>query len=319
MSQGDLAAVARPLDGLAGFAVTVDVEEWFHTCLVPTYVDPQRRPPGLAEELDFLLPEVLDIFDRADRRATFFVLGETARRWPARIREIVAAGHEVACHGDLHLRAVERPLADFVADVRRSKELLEDLTGKPVVGFRAPEWSLRRVGHPGLRAVADLGFVYDSSLAPFAGAGRRSNPRRPVSIAWPDRPAGLIELPPLVWGGPLRLPAGSWTGRLARPARIAAAARRQVEKGAAAVIVVHPWELSGRPTPGALGRGLARLVHETGRLGYRERFEALLASAPWRPVSDLLGALGKAGARDGADEPDRSSVVTIPPPAALER
>lgn len=307
------------LSGAFGFSLTVDVEEWYHTCLVPDYVDPRRRPAGLPDELDRGLPELCELLAAAGCTATFFVLGEVARRLRGRIRELAAAGHEVASHGCLHLRAAERPAAEFVADIRDAKALLEDLVGQPVRGFRAPEWSLRTAASPLLPRVAEAGHLYDSSLAPFLGAGRLSNPRWPTRLAWAVRlpgpaeelvpaerwrgeaaadvlpgetlPGEILEFPPLTFGGPLRLPAGSWTGRLADPMRVTRAAVRHRRRGGLPVTVIHPWEVTGRPTPGRL-RGLARFVHETGRLAYRERFGRLLAALPWESLwSAYAGSL----------------------------
>ena len=239
--------VAR-LEGPFGYALTVDVEEWYHTCLVPDYVQPDDRPL-LHEELDWLLPELLERLAEAGRTATFFVLGEVARRLPKRIREIAEAGHEVASHGYLHLRACERPLAAFRSDVEKSKNLLENLLGEPVFGFRAPEWSLRCLGSTRLPRVAEMGFLYDSSLTPCPLAGRMSNPRFASRLSWPDSGVELLELPPLTFGGNLRLPAGSWPGRLVNPERLVRAALDPLD--------LHPCR--GRPRLGgtAAGRGLA--------------------------------------------------------------
>lgn len=272
------------------FGMTVDVEEWYHTCLVPEYVDPSRRPAGLTEELDFLLPELLQLLASNGATATFFVLGEVAQRHPSRVREIQAAGHEVASHSYLHFRAGDLSLSDFEHQARRSRHLLEDLIGVRVCAFRAPEWSLRHPANPRLAALSAAGYSVDSSLAPFLGAGRWSNPKRPytITIENPEgSSAGLLELPPLVFGGLLRLPAGSWTGRLMPPDRLLEAARSEATAGGLPVFVVHPWEISGRPTPGKL-RGFARFVHETGRSGYRARFEDLLRGASWRSLAELL-------------------------------
>lgn len=282
------------LQGPFGPALTVDIEEWYHTCLVPGYVQPEHRP-RLPEELDWLLPELLDRLAEAGRTATFFVLGEVAERLPGRIREIAAAGHEVASHGYLHLRACERPLAAFRSDVERSKELLEDIIGEPVLGFRAPEWSLRSLGSSRLPIIAELGFAYDSSLSPCPVGGRWRNPRFASRLRWPAVPseAELLEFPPLTFGGPFRLLAGSWTGRLVNPERLVRAALDHAQEGGMAVAVVHPWELSGRPTPGPLG-GFAKFIHETGRLGFAPRFQALLRAMPWtsiRAAADLDAAI----------------------------
>jgi polysaccharide deacetylase family protein (PEP-CTERM system associated) len=292
-----------------GYALTVDVEEWYHTCQVPGYVHPERRPV-LRTELDRVLPEILEMFGRAGRRATFFVLGEVAQRLPRRIREIADAGHEVASHGYLHLRASERTLPDFARDVRRAKALLEDIVGQPVAGYRAPEWSLRNLGNSRLPLVEEAGYRYDSSLAPYPLAGRPDNPRRVVRLTWPESTSGpardLIEFPPLAFCGPLRLPAGSWTGRLCHPRWIARAAAAHHAKGGLPVLVVHPWELTGCVTPGRL-TGLARFVHETGRLGYVHRFRELLEALPWETLQeaaemDFAGATERRGGKEKAGE-----------------
>src|ERR1700752_3250792 len=88
--------------GAFGCALTVDVEEWYHNCLVPSYVQPHRRPE-LPVELDRLLPGLLEMLAEAGCRSTFFVRGEVAERLPRRVREIASAGHEVASHGFHHL------------------------------------------------------------------------------------------------------------------------------------------------------------------------------------------------------------------------
>jgi len=277
------------LEGPFAPALTVDIEEWYHTCLVPEYVNPEHRPP-LPQELDWLLPELLDLLAEAGRTATFFVLGEVAERLPRRIREIVRAGHEIASHGYLHLRACGRSPTAFRADVERCKDLLEDIIGEPVLGFRAPEWSLRSLGSTRLPVVPELGFLYDSSLSPCPVGGRLGNPRFASRLSWNgSRPAvELLEFPPLTFGGPLRLPAGSWTGRLANPERLVRAVIEHMNEGGLAVAVVHPWEISGRPTPGRLS-GLARFIHETGRLGFAPRFQELLQVFPWTSVRAAAG------------------------------
>ncbi|MFL6194885.1 MAG: polysaccharide deacetylase family protein [Thermoanaerobaculia bacterium] len=277
------------LQGPFGFALTVDVEEWYHTCLVPGYVQPEDRP-DLPEELDWLLPELLQMLADAGRTATFFVLGEVAERLPRRIREIAAAGHEVASHGYIHLRACERTVQAFRRDIERCKGILEDVIGEPVLGFRAPEWSLRSLGSSRLPVVAEAGFLYDSSLNPCPLVGRLSNPRFATRLRWLGAATdpGLMEFPPLTFGGPLRLPAGSWTGRLVSPERLVRAAFEHQDEGGLPVAVVHPWEISGRPTPGAL-RGLAKFIHETGRLDFQGSFRDLLRDVSWTTLRSAAG------------------------------
>jgi hypothetical protein len=342
------------LVGAFGCALTIDVEEWYHNCLVPSYVQPRLRP-ALPVELDRLLPALLGLLDEAGCRATFFVLGEVAERLPGRVREIARAGHEVGSHGFHHLRACERPPREFERDIRRSKALLEDLLGKPVRGFRAPEWSLRTLKSQLLQLVAAAGFEYDSSLVPYPFSGRRSNPVFASRLSWegPHRPAPLpaamagspgwlagrrtsrvdmrhspegsprkapalpaggelLEFPPFTFGGVARVPAGSWTGRLVHPARLVAAAERHLRRGGLPVAVVHPWEISGRPTPGPLS-GLARFIHETGRADFLPKLRHILAALPWGTVSEAAGL--RAGAR--ASPAEDASSVPEPVPASV--
>jgi len=284
----------------------VDVEEWFHNCWVPEYVDPRRRPP-LAEELDRRLPELLERLDRLAARATFFVLGEVAARWPALVRAIDRAGHEVACHGELHLRANGRSTAAFRSDLLSAKQRIEDCIGRPVVGYRAPEWSLRHASNPRLRIVAELGFRYDSSLMPAVGSGAADNPRVPTRFVWHDG-LEILELPPLVWGGRLRLPANGWCARALPEGWLAASARAASRRGETPLLVVHPWELVDGPAPGLL-TGFARLFHDCGRVGYHARFDRLVGELG--AAETLVGRCATLP-RASADEVRAAAVRTEP-------
>ena len=275
----------RTLSGPFAPALSVDVEEWYHNCWIPEYNLPAGRPP-LREELDRLLPRLAEELATGRARATFFVLGELADRVASRLRELVAAGHEIACHGWHHARANDLTPAEFRRQIVDSKRRLEEITGREVRGFRAPEWSLRSPANPRLRLVAEAGFTYDSSLvvSPLAGSG--TNPDRPVRFDWGDG-LSIAEVPPLSWGGMLRLPSGGWCGRQAPPAWILAAARRALRRGSLPLLVVHPWELVDRPCPGLM-TGFARFFHDCGRLGFGERFGALVAGMPWRTIAEQL-------------------------------
>lgn len=308
----------RSIDAGSGAALSVDVEEWYHNCWVPEYVDPARRGHQV-EELDRLLPALLERLDGLGARATFFVLGEVARRLPAEVRAIDGAGHEVACHGELHLRANERSLAEFRSDLTIAKARLEDVVGREVAGFRAPEWSLRSAANPRTRIVVECGFRYDSSLAPSPGAGGSCNPRAAGLWTWSDG-STLLELPPLVWAGPLRLPAGGWCGRSAPLSCLRHAAAEAEARGELPLLVVHPWELVDRPCPGLM-TGMARFFHEAGRIGYEARFDALVRGLDLRQTlgeraaAMALVELSAAGAgqpvsTDGGFGPRRAEAVS---------
>lgn len=303
---------SSPIAGPFAPALSVDVEEWYHNCWVPEYVDP-GRPPGLVDELDWLLPAMAQEFAATGAKATLFVLGEVAPRIGPRLRELSALGHEIACHSHHHFRANSLSPDAFGAEIRRAKSTLEDLVGVEVRGFRAPEWSLRSVSNPRLRMVAEAGFQYDSSLMPAALAGATANPSRPTRLSWPDG-LELLEVPPLCWGGALRLPAGGWCGRAAAPQWILAAARQALRRASLPLLVVHPWELADRAVPGFL-TGFARFFHEAAREGFRERFRVTLAGLPWQTVATALGvrALTERTERlAAAGEPAKATALASP-------
>jgi polysaccharide deacetylase family protein (PEP-CTERM system associated) len=120
---------------------TVDVEEHFQVSAFADSVP--RRDWDLHESrVAANVTGLLDLLDRSDARGTFFVLGCVAERHPDMIRGIASAGHEVASHGWGHERATELSEAEFREDVRDSKQLLEDLVGEAVLGYRAPSFSI---------------------------------------------------------------------------------------------------------------------------------------------------------------------------------
>src|SRR6185369_8776352 len=116
-------------------ALTIDVEEWFHDDWRPDRgLDWDSLPSTVARDVAVLL----DLLAATGARATFFVLGDVARRQPAIVRRIAAAGHEIASHGDAHRKVATQRRDDFATDVRRSLAVLADLTGAAVAGYRAP-------------------------------------------------------------------------------------------------------------------------------------------------------------------------------------
>jgi peptidoglycan/xylan/chitin deacetylase (PgdA/CDA1 family) len=271
--------------GSYGYALSVDLEEWYHTCWERDYVEASRRP-RLTEEIPRLVPKLLEDLANAGARATFFVLGEIAAAHPGAIRSIAEAGHEIASHNWLHQRADWVSALDFRVQAVRSKRLLEDLTGGPIAGFRAPEWSLREPDHPGLRILAEAGYLYDSSLTRAWGAGRGLNPRLPEVFRWRGG-ARLIEIPPLMLHAGWRIPASGWTARMAPERCLLRAADRLREGRGAPLMVVHPWELEDRDLPGIL-IGASRWFHDAARRGYREKFTSVAAARPWRSIGEAV-------------------------------
>lgn len=282
-------------DGEGVLAVTIDVEEWFHVC-----GDESGVPAGdwdrLPSDVDRGLDRLLGILDRRGVRATVFVLGWLARRRPDLVRRLADAGHEVASHADGHVR-----FDDLDPEARRreaagSRRRLQDLSGQEVLGFRAPEWSIRSTGDPSLRLLAEEGYGWDASVTPVPGLGRRDNPVGPVECCWADGRA-LRLFPPLTGSflGWVRLPAGgAWTGRLLPFPWVAGAVEGAWRAEQPAVLTAHPWEFDEAhpPDPFPLSH---RLMHHAGLARAEVRLETLLALAGGRTA--LLSELARTGER----------------------
>ena len=143
--------------------LTFDLEDWYQ--LVHRRITGELIPPR-----DTVIRQVeglLALLDAHSVKATFFVLGMVAERYGNLVRHIAAAGHEIASHGYSHRLVHQLSQEEFRQDSARSKDLLEQLVGAPVRGFRAPEFSINRGTLWALGVLAELGFTYDSSIFPI--------------------------------------------------------------------------------------------------------------------------------------------------------
>jgi len=266
--------------------LTVDVEDWFHVCGHPSYSDP-RTWAGREKRLHVGVERVLALLDGAGSTATFFVLGWIARQSRLLVRRIADAGHEIACHGDLHRRVFEMTLPEFREDLRRGRDTLQEIVGRPVTSFRAPEWSMKSASNPAFAVLVEEGFTLDSSLTTAPPVGRPSNPERPVTLETTSGP--ILEVPPLMgtffgframWGGGV-------CARLTRESRVSAAIERALADGVPPVLYAHPWEFDDAhpPMPGL--SPVERLVHFAGRTRTEGRWRRLLARHRFGPISSV--------------------------------
>lgn len=176
-------------------AMTVDVEDYFHVSALASAI-PRSEWPNMEFRADASTHRLLDMFDQASVSATFFVLGWVADRHPDLIREIARRGHEIACHGWSHQLVYDQERATFREEARNSKALLEDLTGKPVRGYRAASYSITAKSLWALDDLIDLGFEYDSSIFPIRHDryGIPDAARAPGHIASPSG-RQIVEFP----------------------------------------------------------------------------------------------------------------------------
>jgi polysaccharide deacetylase family protein (PEP-CTERM system associated) len=272
---------------------TVDVEEYFQVAALAPWA-PMQRWETFESRVEAQIARLLELLARHDARATFFTVGWVAERHPAMIRAIAAAGHELASHTWDHRKITEQTPAAFRESIRRTKQVLEDIGGHPVVGFRAPSYSIVRGTEWSLDLLLEEGHRYDSSLFPVRrrGYGYVGGLRDPY---WVDRPAGRIaEIPPATLRvGPMTLPAaGGAYFRLLPYALVRAALRSAESRSVPGTFYIHPWEYDPRQPRLAVPM-LTRLRHY-GRLGgVWPRLERLLGEFRFSAIADALDPDGR--------------------------
>jgi polysaccharide deacetylase family protein (PEP-CTERM system associated) len=235
---------------------------------------------------------LLELLGERGVRATMFILGCVAEAHPDLVRELAAAGHEIASHGWDHRRVTEQTPEEFRGSVRRTKIFLEDLTGAPVLGFRAPSFSIVPGGEWALDILVEEGYLYDSSLFPVRrrGYGYPGGQRDPH---WLERPVGrLAEVPPATlrrWGGNFPAAGGGYL-RLLPPWLFRSAFLDAERRGVPATFYIHPWELDP-DQPRLAVSWPTRLRHYGGLQGCASRVRHLLHEFSFQPIAATLHAL----------------------------
>lgn len=269
LEAGDRTPEVRPR-----LPLSLDWEDWYQLCCPP--YDAADAHARFEDRLAHATDLALRLCEELGAKATWFCLADQAARHPELLRRIVSQGHRVGLHGLDHGRAFQFKREVFASRLREGKARLEDLSSAPVLGFRAPEWSLRGAAEAYWRELPDLGFTFDSSRAPLKVLG---------DPAWPTRPyqftEGFWELPPatmdlLAW----RIPLWGWALRTAPRPLLRARLQGLARADAGTPLVLHPWELDeGQPRLPVATRG-HRFAHSAGLRGYGKRLRKL-----WRGIT----------------------------------
>ena len=242
-SQGVVSAKRAPGEPIEHH-FTVDVEEYFQVSAFEPFVA-QTEWGGFESRVGGSVHKLLALLERYDAHGTFFVLGWIAERHPSLVKAIAAAGHEVASHGWDHRRITQQTPDQLRESVRRTKHVLEDAVGVPVVGFRAPSFSIVPGREWALGVLVEEGYVYDSSLFPIVrrGYGYPDGARDPHVLRTQAGP--LVELPPatLRRAGVNFPAAGGGYFRQLPYALTRAAFRDCTRRDVPGTFYVHPWEL----------------------------------------------------------------------------
>ena len=268
---------------------TVDVEEYFQVLALEPYIA-RSEWDSIPRRLEIGMRVLLDLMSEHEARGTFFVLGWIAERNPELVREIAKRGHEIASHGTNHERVTTLTRDQFRESVRSSRNTLEEITGRAVVGYRAPNFSIVRGGEWALEILLEEGYRYDSSLFPVRrnGSGFVGGERDPHTLRLASGP--LQEIPPATLKiGRTVLPAGGGAYLRHLPYAFVHAALESAERrGVPGTIYVHPWELD--PAQPRIKTGfLTRLRHYGGLARTAPRVERLLSSFHFQPIAATLG------------------------------
>ena len=284
--------------------LTIDVEEYFHPTEVQRQLDSSQWDdlPSRVCQQTF---RALDLLERHQVKATFFILGWVAERQPEIVQAIARAGHQIGCHSYAHQLVYDLSPAEFRRDTVRAVRAIEDACSVSPIVYRAPSYSITRRSWWALEILAECGFAQDSSIYPIShdrygipGFGRHaqlietpSGPIQEVPVATVRLAGGRIA--PIGGGAYLRL----------LPYRYTAAGIRRVnaEEGQPACIYFHPWELDrGQPR---LADGLiSRFRTYRGMAGLTRKLERLLSEFQFTSLGDLYPQPAKLGSAAGQEE-----------------
>jgi polysaccharide deacetylase family protein (PEP-CTERM system associated) len=272
-------------------AMTIDVEDYFHVSVFDGVV-PRTRWDALESRVCANTERLLALFDEHSIKGTFFVLGWVAEQFPDLVTRIASLGHEVASHGYSHRLVYDQTPRAFRDDVRRAKALLESRTGCPVLGYRAPSYSITPRSLWALDVLIEEGYRYDSSIFPIRHDryGIPLSPRHPYQIRRPqgeliEAPASTTAFPmmnlPIAGGGYFRILPYRWTHW--------GISRVNRQEGRPAIFYLHPWEID--PEQPRLRTGLlGRFRHYRNLDQTEHRLRRLLGDFRFGRLADVLEA-----------------------------
>ncbi len=270
-------------------ALSIDVEDYFQVSAfesIVRYEDWGKYESRVVKNTQ----RILSILGEYDVKATFFVLGWAAERFPDLICEIHEKGHEIASHGFAHKLVYKQSPNEFHEDITKGKDILEAITGEPVVGYRAPSYSITERSLWALDILSEEGYKYDSSIFPIRH-DRYGIPRAERFIHKIDHTpnGGILEFPlstvrlfgtnfPIAGGGYLRL----------LPVKFIRWGIRQINgEGQPAIVYLHPWEIDPEQ-PRMNINGLAKFRHYLNLSKNVEKLRELLSTVNFSTVRDVI-------------------------------
>lgn len=282
------AALVPPPDlDLPRNAFTVDVEDWYQSCI--DYDAP------ITERVVRNVDLILDVLDESGIKGTFFVQGKVAEAFPALVSSLVTAGHEVQSHGYSHRPLYAMSPAELRDELERAKKTVEDAAGTAVTAFRAQDFSIVASNLWALETLADVGFEIDSSIFPMRarGYGVPGTPLEPYYVVGSDG-LRILEVPVAIWAlGPLRIPVAGGGYFRVLPRRLIDAGIGAIGAERPAIVYCHPYEFNRDELRdyGQVGKRI-RYSQGLGRRFFTKRVRALLRRRAFGRFSDVLAAWG---------------------------
>lgn len=287
--------------------MSIDVEDYYQVQALSS-VYGRNDWEGCESRVERNTDVILQVFDDAGIKGTFFTLGWIAERHPDLIRRIVAGGHELASHGYCHARVDSQTPAEFRADVRKTRRILEDIGGTAVRGYRAATFSVGAHTPWAWPVLEEEGYAYSSSVYPVKrdNYGMPDAPRQPYR---PEGAAGLFEIPistARLAGRNWPVGGGGYFRFLPYALSRAGIARVNSADRAPAVFYLHPWEVDPAQ-PRAQGLPLkSRFRHYVNLARTEARLKRLARDFRWDRIDRAFGldqggpALGPPASRAAA-------------------
>ena len=275
-------------DLIAKHCLSFDVEEHFQ---VSAFESPMRRRhwDQFESRVQLNTEKLLELLAKNGVQATFFILGWVAERYPSLVHQIASAGHEVASHGYAHELITSQTPVVFREDIRKAKAILKSILSKPVLGYRAPSFSITKDTMWATQVLVEEGYIYDSSIFPVVH-DRYGVPSANPELHQLSTASGLLwEVPPsTVKCLGIRLPvAGGGYFRLYPYPVLRALLRKLEGEGAPLVMYMHPWEFDP-DQPRMEGSMVSRMRHYLNLDKTEGRMRALLEDFSFAPIRQVF-------------------------------
>jgi polysaccharide deacetylase family protein (PEP-CTERM system associated) len=264
-------------------AFTIDVEDWYHGA-----ADEVTRTSG-ERRLCYGLGKLLDILAKFEVKATFFWLGLAASENPCLVKQVAHAGHEIACHGWVHEPVYSMSPQRFREETQYAMSLISDLSGQPVIGYRAPYFSITRKSLWALEILADIGFEYDSSIFPIKNWRYGISDFNPMPQQVTTSAGTIYEMPLSVrriLGNNLPISGGAYF-RIYPYAITQQNFRTAEHNNQAVIFYIHPWELDLEHPPVPLS-WKEKLTHSINLHTTEQKLHRLLSEFSFVPLRQIL-------------------------------